>query len=168
MKRNTAQKIVIATAVMLAAGLGYLIIRLIVRHWRYVCPWSFFTIISLVVAVFIFQAVKGEEDFARTRQAWWIAGIVFCLLECLNFQSAFFHYHIDRLEKQFIYVARTAPRDITDDRRLNYYGELDKIIVQKNRLLRRYHYRDLGGWWVDTERGPEIRSMYEWSPFGLL
>ena len=66
MKRNTAQKIVIATAVMLAAGLGYLIIRLIVRHWRYVCPSSFKTIISLVVADFILQAVKGEEDFART------------------------------------------------------------------------------------------------------
>lgn len=149
-RRNIVKKIAIAAIVMLAAGLGYLMIRLIIwiiSHWRYIGCWSFFTIIFLAAAFFIFRAVKGKEDSPRTRrEAWLTAGIVFCLLECPNFQSTFFHYHIEKLEQQFIDVALTAPWEITDNQQLDYYGKLDEIIFQKNQLLRRYHYRDAGEW----------------------
>lgn len=146
-----------------------LVVRWIVYHWSFVVEMVFFTAIAGAVAwgvVYIQQEGRYERRNYRSGSRQWIWPMaVFFIIFFMGWRTASFDWQIARLEEKFIQAAGSYSYTITDDQRLDYGGELTKILDERDELLQRYWYRMNGEWWVSTDDGAQINATYHWSPF---
>ena len=100
-----------------------------------------------------------------------VVGVVVALVIIyIGIGNIAFTVKIRNLEQEFIRVAEMSDYDIVYEGHghsvMDYGGRLSEVLYRRDVFLRRWH-RDMSGlWWVDTDRGPEVRASYTWVPFG--